>query len=68
MKITRRGSKAKLPSGTATNSFILQIVGECLPHVEHVPGHWGHRTDDGQGEVAALGSRWKERVAQASGE
>lgn len=51
MKIIRRGSKAKLPSGTATNSFILQIVGECLPLAEHVPRHWGHRTDDGQGEV-----------------
>ena len=68
MEIIRRGSKAKLPSGTATNSFILQIVGECLPHAGHNPRHWDHGIDNDQGEEEVLGSRWEERSVQAWGE
>ena len=45
MEIISRGSEATLPSATATNSFILEMVVECLPYAEHIPRHWGYRTE-----------------------
>lgn len=39
MDTIRRASKARLPSGTAINSLVLQLVGERLSHAKHVPRH-----------------------------